>query len=109
MSKKKRKLDKKLIAERLRELETEARVAKPNKTVAPLAATPQKEEKIEEKTTDEQPNEGDRFIVRDMKKVAILTVAIIAVFVVLYFVNLKTNLILKTSDKIFNLLHVGQL
>lgn len=120
MSKKKKKLDKKLIEERLRELEAEA---KEGKSSYPLqkeiktktTKTPNLVKKEDQsKASIEEPQEkkmsdSDEMAIRDMKKVAILTLIIIVIFVALYFVNLKTNYILKTSDEIFNVLHIGQL
>ncbi|MCX6811879.1 MAG: hypothetical protein NT039_04270 [Candidatus Berkelbacteria bacterium] len=120
MSKKKKKLDKKLIKERLRELEAEAKVVKGSpprqkemKVKTYQTASPEIENDQEKVTIKEAPkkkfNESDELILRDVKKVAILCTVIIVIFVALYFVNLKTNYLLKASDKIFNILHVGQL
>lgn len=119
MSKKKKKLDKKLIEERLRELEAEAKEGKnPLPVKREVAETPKDshltEEESQNKAEIKEPEEkslsdSDKMAIRDMKKVAILTLIIIVIFVALYIVNLKTNYILKTSDKIFNILHIGQL
>jgi hypothetical protein len=119
MSKKKKKLDKKLIEERLRELEAEARESKGPLVPKKEAVETPKDfratgKKPQIKTAVQEPqrkklSDSDEIIVRDVKKVVILTTVIIVIFIALYFVNLKTNYILKASDKIFNILHVGQL
>lgn len=119
MSKKKKKLDKKLIEERLRELEAEAKEGKsPISSKREENETPKgnrfTEQKSQKKARIQEPQEkkmsdADAMTIRDMKKVAILTLIIIVIFVALYFVNLKTSYLLKASDKIFNILHIGQL
>jgi hypothetical protein len=111
MSKKKKKLDKKLIAERLRELEAEAQEGKdplPVKSVKKEAAKTLHKKTMVSEPREKKLNDADEIIVKDVKKVAILTTVIIVIFVALYLVNLKTNYILKASDKIFNVLHIGQ-
>lgn len=108
MSKKKKKLDKKLIQERLRELETETRITRTEKKEPSL--TQKQKESPKEEQVEIKRDETDNFlIIKDLKKVALLTGVIILIFITLYFINLKTNLILQASDKIFNILHVGQL
>jgi len=120
MSKKKKRLDKKLIEERLRELEAEAKESKSSYPLQKEIKTETTEtpdlakEEDQSKTSIKEPqgkkmSDSDQMTIRDMKKVAILTLIIIVIFVALYIVNLKTNYILKTSDKIFNILHIGQL
>jgi hypothetical protein len=119
MSKKKKRLDKKLIEERLRELEAEAIENKgPLATKREVVKTPRDigtTEKISQIKTVAQESQqkklsdSDKIIIRDVKKVVILSIAIIVIFIALYFVNLKTNYILEASDMIFNILHIGQL
>jgi len=101
MSKKKKKrLNKKLIEERLRELETETKESKVIKPAEKTKETPRTEEK--------KPNQKDQLILKDVKRVGIVALIMLAIFVALFFLNLKTDCLLKASNEILNLLHVGQ-
>ena len=108
MSKKKKKLDKQLIAQRLRELEHETQNSKPKNQITPQkTASTAKDETNHSGKNDQEDNQADQAIGRDLKKVLILVATISAIFIALYFVNLKTDLMLNLSDKILKLLHVG--
>jgi tRNA A37 methylthiotransferase MiaB len=109
MSKKnKRRLERKLIQERLRALEAEAAtpakkalqkfVGKDSRAVA---------QKTQEKVSVEA-DDGDKIIRTDLKKVLILSSIIIIILVALTIINFKTNYLSLASDKIFQVLHVGQ-
>ena len=107
--KKKKKFDKKLIEQRLRELETEARENKPSQiTESKTQALPQKQKKSAE-TPAKKLNSSDLLIIKDLKKLSLVAVIIIIIFDALFVINAKTNYILIASDKILGILHVGQL
>ena len=101
MSKKnKKKLDKKLIAERLRMLETETKESKVKKTTEKTKDIPEsKEKKLDQK---------DKLILKDVKRVGIVALIMLAVFAALFLLKSKTNYLVKASDEILNLLHIGQ-
>lgn len=109
MSKKKKKLNKRLIEERLRELETETRF-RATKPAQAQETTPEKKIKTnreKKREPEAEKNGADQIIKNDVKKVALTLMAVIIIFTALYLVDQKTNLILNLSAKIFALLHVG--
>jgi hypothetical protein len=108
MSKKKKKLDKKLIQERLRELEAGTKESTEKKET-PSRQTQEKVSNHSPETTQTKINESDLLIIKDMKKVAVLAVIILLIFMILFFVNLKTDYIIHASDKIMAIFHIGQL
>ncbi len=107
--KKKKRLDKKLIEQRLRELETEAKENKPNQIAETKTQAVSKKHKIPEATPVKELNSSDLLIIKDLKKLILVAAIVILIFAALFAINLKTNYILIASDKILSILHVGQL
>lgn len=107
--KRKKKLNKKLIEQRLRELETEAKENKGEKTIKPQNQVIAKKQEVSVETPTKTLDPSDQLIIKDLKKLALVAAVIILIFAGLIIVNLKTNYILIASDKILNILHVGQL
>lgn len=107
--KKKKRLDKKLIEQRLRELETEAKENKPKQVIESQTQTAPKKQKASTKTPPEKLPESDLLIIKDLKKLALVAAIVVIIFAALFVINLKTSYILTASDKILSILHVGQL
>lgn len=107
--KKKKKLNKKLIEQRLRELEIEAKENKPKQTIESQTQAISKKQKESTETPVKKLNQSDLLIIKDLKKIALVAAIIVIIFAALFVINSKTNYILIASDKILSILHVGQL
>lgn len=115
--KKKKKLKKKFIKQRLQALEQQGFKESPKEKPTPAADFVKKEKK--EVRTESRPEvdepmaqkeeitEEKDYIKKDLKKVGFITLALLVIFVVLIIVNLKTNFLSQTANKIFFALNIG--
>ncbi len=109
-NKKKTKLNKKLIEQRLRELEAETRQPKNidnQKVEARVDETIKKDKN--KALTENKLDESEILILKDVKKIGVVALIMLVIFIALFFVKIKTDYILQASNKIINVLHIGQL
>jgi len=109
MSKKKTKLNKKLIEQRLRELEAETRQPKnigTQKTKTNIIIASKKDKT--NAPAENKLTQSDVLILRDVKKIGLVAIVMFVIFIALFFVKIKTDYILQAGNKIINILHIGQ-
>ena len=100
--KKKKKINKKIIQERLKSLQSIA--GKGQEKTQKV-----EERKVKTKKEDVEVKKEDDYILSDMKKVFYVSLLVLLIFVVLILLNLKTNYLNEGSIWIFKALSVGQL
>jgi len=102
MSKKKKKINKKLIQERLRNLQSGDK-----KRQEEAQKTEQKE--VEKKNKTKEIKREDDYIFSDMKKIFYVSLAILVIFIVLIILNFQTDYLNEGGIWLFRILSVGQL
>jgi len=80
------------------------------KTSTPVVNMPPDQTKSEIQNivpTQDKPTDILDFVKYDLKKSAIIIGSIIAVIIIVFFVDNKTGFLLKISDSLFRVLHIG--
>jgi uncharacterized membrane protein YkgB len=105
--KKKKKLKKRFIKQRLQALEQQGLKTASKVKPVPVTDFVKKEKKeIKSEPKEETKKEKD-YIKKDIRKVSIIIGVFIVIFVILIIVNSRTNLLSQTADKIFSVLNIG--
>ena len=105
--KKKKKLKKKFIKQRLQALEQQGFKAGPKEKPAPAAPFNKKEKKKFLAKSEKETTEEKDYIKRDLRKAAIIAGIFIVIFVVLIIVNSRTDFLSQAANKIFSALSIG--